>query len=171
MDIANAQSGERSEPLLSLIIITKNNGRDLARCLDSVRGLVDEIVVVDTGSTDNTREIAEGYTYKVFDFNWVNDFSAAKNYALKWATGKWVINLDADESLSKSDHQKIKDLVNLIFRLTDFKGKIVWDKTKPDGQPRRKLDVSKAKKEFGFTSKMDFKTGLKNTINWYINDK
>ena len=48
-----------------------------------------------------------------------------------------------------------------------FKGKIVWDKTKPDGQPRRKLDVSRAKKEFGFVSKVDFATGLKKTIEWY----
>ncbi len=63
---------------------------------------------------------------------------------------------------------KIKDLVTLIGKLTGFKGKIVWDKTKPDGQPRRKLDVSKAKKEFGFVSTIDFKDGLKKTIDWYV---
>ena len=64
---------------------------------------------------------------------------------------------------------KIKDLVNLISRLTGFKGQIFWDTTKPDGQPRRKLDVSRAKKAFGFTAKVDFKTGLKKTIKWYEN--
>lgn len=63
---------------------------------------------------------------------------------------------------------KIKDLVTLIKNLTDYKGKIVWDKTKPDGQPRRMLDVSFAKKEFGFKAKTKFREGLKNTIEWYL---
>jgi GDP-L-fucose synthase len=66
---------------------------------------------------------------------------------------------------------RIKDLVKLIAKLTDFKGSIVWDTSKPDGQPRRKLDVSKAKQEFGFLSKVDFETGLKNTINWYLENR
>lgn len=61
----------------------------------------------------------------------------------------------------------IKDLVSVIKKLTDFRGKIVWDKTKPDGQPRRMLDVSKAKKEFGFIAKTSFEEGLKETIEWY----
>lgn len=63
----------------------------------------------------------------------------------------------------------IKDLVSLINHYTGFKGKVVWDKTKPDGQPRRCLDISKAKKEFGFKAQTDFSTGLKETINWYLN--
>lgn len=61
----------------------------------------------------------------------------------------------------------IKDLVSTIAKLMDFRGKIKWDKTKPDGQPRRMLDVSKAKKEFGFEAKTDFEEGLKKTIQWY----
>lgn len=65
----------------------------------------------------------------------------------------------------------IKDLVTLIKKLTSFNGKIKWDKTKPDGQPKRKLDVSMAQKEFGFSAKTNFEKGLKNTINWYINNK
>jgi GDP-L-fucose synthase len=64
----------------------------------------------------------------------------------------------------------IKDLVKLIAKLTGFKGKLLWDKTKPDGQPRRKLDVSRAKKEFGFSSMVTFEQGLKQTINWYKNN-
>ena len=66
---------------------------------------------------------------------------------------------------------KIKDLAKTIAGLTGFKGKIIWDKTKPNGQPRRKLDVSLAKKEFGFSSKIDFKNGLKETIGWYLNNR
>ena len=65
----------------------------------------------------------------------------------------------------------IKDLVEKIARLTGFKGEIRWDSTKPDGQPRRCLDVSRAKKEFGFEAKIDFNTGLKETIEWYIKNK
>lgn len=62
---------------------------------------------------------------------------------------------------------KIKDLVELIAELTGFEGEIVWDTTKPDGQPRRCLDVSKAREEFGFEAKTDFREGLKKTIEWY----
>jgi len=61
----------------------------------------------------------------------------------------------------------IRDLVNLIARLTGFQGKIVWDTSKPNGQPRRLLDVSKAEKEFGFRAKVGLEEGLSRTIEWY----
>ena len=61
----------------------------------------------------------------------------------------------------------IKDLVNLIVKLTKFKGEIVWDTSKPDGQPRRMLDTTKAEKEFGFKAETSFEEGLKKTIKWY----
>lgn len=63
---------------------------------------------------------------------------------------------------------KIRTLATLIKKLTGYKGKIVWDKTKPDGQPRRMLDVSRAEKEFGFKTKTNFEKGLKSTIDWYV---
>ena len=66
---------------------------------------------------------------------------------------------------------KIKELAELIADLTGFNGNIVWDRTKPDGQPRRCLDISKAKKEFGFEAKTDFRDGLKKTIEWYIENR
>lgn len=72
------------------------------------------------------------------------------------------VNLGAGFEIS------IKDLVRMIKKLTGFKGKIVWDSSKPDGQPRRKLDVSLAKKEFGFKADMPFEKGLKETIDWYL---
>jgi len=65
----------------------------------------------------------------------------------------------------------INDLVELIVKLTGFKGKIVWDTTKPDGQPRRCLDISKVEKEFGFKAKTSFEEGLKKTIEWYLSSK
>ena len=65
----------------------------------------------------------------------------------------------------------IKDLAELISKLTEFKGEIIWDKSKPDGQPRRKLDTGRAEREFGFKAKMDFKEGLKRTIEWYKKER
>lgn len=75
------------------------------------------------------------------------------------------VNLGSDEEVS------IKDLVNLICELMNFHGEIRWDFSKPDGQPRRCLDVSLAQKEFGFKAKIDLEGGLKKTINWYINKR
>jgi len=97
--------------VLSLVIITKNNEKDLERCLKSVKGLVDEIILVDTGSSDGTKKIAAKFTDKIHDFKWTGDFSEAKNYALNLATGRWIINLDADESVSREDHGKITNLI------------------------------------------------------------
>ncbi|MBK7632424.1 MAG: glycosyltransferase family 2 protein [Ignavibacteriales bacterium] len=84
-------------PTLSLSMIVKNEERHLARCLSSVKDVVDEIVIVDTGSTDNTIEIAESFNAKIFHFDWVNDFSAARNFALTKCIGNWILYLDADE--------------------------------------------------------------------------
>ena len=65
----------------------------------------------------------------------------------------------------------IKELVELIAELTGFKGRINWDKSKPDGQPRRMLDTTKAFREFGFKAEKDFRDGLKETIEWYISTR
>ena len=70
---------------ISLCMIVKNEEKLLARCLDSVAGLMDEIIIVDTGSTDRTKEIAARYTDKIYDFEWVQDFSAARNFAFSKA--------------------------------------------------------------------------------------
>jgi GDP-L-fucose synthase len=71
------------------------------------------------------------------------------------------VNLGAGFEIS------IKELVDLIVKLTGFDGRVVWDKTKPDGQPRRMLDVSRADKEFGFSARTGFEDGLRKTIEWY----
>ena len=72
-------------------------------------------------------------------------------------------------NLGSSSEISIRDLVTLIAKLTGFKGEIVWDATKPDGQPRRKLNVDRARKEFGFESNVTFEEGLRHTIDWYEN--
>jgi tetratricopeptide (TPR) repeat protein len=85
---------------LSLVLIAKNEARCLARCLKSVRTIADETIVTDTGSTDDTVEIAGEYGATVSHFDWINDFAAARNFALAQAAGEWLLVLDADEFAS-----------------------------------------------------------------------
>jgi tetratricopeptide (TPR) repeat protein len=84
---------------LSLCTIVRNEAENLPRCLESVRDGVDEIVVLDTGSTDGTIEIAQSFGAIVEQMNWPNDFSIARNHAMQYVTGDWVLVLDADEAL------------------------------------------------------------------------
>lgn len=84
---------------LVLCAIAKNEEAALPKCLSSVKGVVDEIVLLDTGSSDRTVEIALDFGAKVYNFDWCNDFSAARNEALKYVQGDWVLVLDADEVL------------------------------------------------------------------------
>jgi glycosyltransferase involved in cell wall biosynthesis len=96
---------------LSIALIVRNEEKTLGRCLDSVRGLANEIMVVDTGSTDGTREIAAAHGARVFHFPWCDDFSAARNESLRRATGQWVLWLDADEYFDQPNLEKVKSLV------------------------------------------------------------
>ena len=75
---------------ISLCMIVKNEEKVLARCLDSIADLMDEIIIVDTGSSDNTKEIAKKYTDKIYDFAWIDDFSAARNYSFSKATKEYI---------------------------------------------------------------------------------
>ncbi len=96
-----------SEPkLLSLCMIVKNEEAHLARCLGSVAGQVDEMVVVDTGSTDRTIEIARQFGARIFQIPWRDDFAAAKNEALARARGEWILLLDADEEFLGAPAEK-----------------------------------------------------------------
>ncbi|WP_169084792.1 glycosyltransferase [Paenibacillus sp. PL91] len=95
---------------ISLCMIVKNEEEVLARCLNSVKGLVDEIIIVDTGSTDRTREIAANYTNQIFHFEWIDDFSAARNFSFLHAAGDYILWLDADDLLQEKDQEKFKAL-------------------------------------------------------------
>lgn len=92
---------------ISLCMIVKNEEDTLARCLDSVSSFVDEIIIVDTGSTDSTKQIAAGYTDNIYDFAWIEDFSAARNFAFSKATKEYLLWLDADDILSPEDAASI----------------------------------------------------------------
>lgn len=97
---------------LSLCMIVKNEEKFLEGCLKSVQGVVDEIILVDTGSTDKTLEIAKAFGAKQFLFPWTGDFSAARNEALSHATGEWILYLDADERLKSGQGKKLRHLLS-----------------------------------------------------------
>ena len=90
---------------ISLCMIVKNEEEVLARYLDCVRQLVDEIIICDTGSNDHTKEIAQQYTDRVFDFKWVDDFAAARNFSFSKATMDYILWLDADDVIEPADQQ------------------------------------------------------------------
>ena len=95
---------------ISLCMIVRDEEAVLARCLDSVQEAVDEIIIVDTGSIDRTREIARQYTEKVYDFTWCDDFSAARNYAFAQGTMDYLMWLDADDLLPLHSKQALLEL-------------------------------------------------------------
>ncbi len=121
----------------------------IKKCLDAKQAGASEITVWGTGKA--TRE-----------FLYVEDAAEAIILAAERYNKTEPVNLGAGFEIS------IKDLIALITELSDFRGRIIWDTNKPDGQPRRMLDTSKALSEFGFKAKTDFRTGLKNTIRWYM---
>jgi GT2 family glycosyltransferase/tetratricopeptide (TPR) repeat protein len=95
---------------VSLCMIVKNEEANLAACLFSAGDLVDEIVVVDTGSTDATKAVARECGARVYDFTWVDDFAAARNESLRHATGDWIFWLDGDDRVDEENRRKLKDL-------------------------------------------------------------
>ncbi len=96
---------------ISACVIVKNEIKHLPQWLDCVRKLAEEIIVVDTGSTDGTIELAQEAGVRVYHFEWIKDFSAAKNYALDQATGEWIVFLDADEYFPPEDCPKVLSLI------------------------------------------------------------
>lgn len=124
----------------------------IKKCYDAIKNNKEELVVWGTGKA--TRE-----------FLFAEDCAKAIVLATEKYDKPEPINIGSGFEIS------IKDLVNLICELMQFKGKIAWDSSKPDGQPRRCLDTSKAEKEFGFKAQTNFKEGLKKTIDWYTEEK
>jgi glycosyltransferase involved in cell wall biosynthesis len=122
--IAEKQSQKQNQPLLSLCMIVKNEQKNLGHCLKSVKDVVDEIIIVDTGSTDNCVEIAQKFNSKIIYTQWHNDFSEARNLALEMASGKWILHLDADEELNSASVNQLvtklltskADAINVVLR-------------------------------------------------------
>ncbi len=99
-------------PRVSLCIIAKNEEHRLGKCLGSVVDLVNETIVVDTGSTDSTKQIAAQHSARVFDFPWTDDFAAARNESIRHATGDWIFWLDCDHWIDEPNRQRLKALLS-----------------------------------------------------------
>ena len=121
----------------------------IKKCVDAIRNREEEIVVWGTGRA--TRE-----------FLYVKDCAEAILLATERYDRSDPVNIGAGFEIA------IKDLAELIVEITGFRGRIIWDHTKPDGQPRRMLDTSRAFREFGFKAQTQFHEGLEKTIAWYL---
>lgn len=108
--IKNSKYYSVKEPTISAALIVKNEEELLSQCLDSIKDVVDEIVVVDTGSDDRTVEIAAGYDAKIYHHAWNDDFSEARNISIGKTTGDWVLIIDADEVLLNEDILQVREL-------------------------------------------------------------
>ncbi|MGI1690245.1 glycosyltransferase [Thermoanaerobacter uzonensis] len=121
-------ASQKKKATLSLCLITKDEERNIARCINSVKDIVDEIVVVDTGSKDKTVEIAKSFGAKVIHAKWEEDFSKARNIAIENATCDWILFLDADEEIKREDVDKIRPLLNdetveaYLFKFVNYAG-------------------------------------------------
>src|SRR3989344_380542 len=108
------------KPTLSLCLIVKDEEKYLEQCLSTSKPFVDEIIIVDTGSTDKTKEIAQRFTTKIYDYVWTDDFAAARNESLRQAAGDWILILDADEIILEKDWVKILEAVN-NFKISGYR--------------------------------------------------
>lgn len=106
-----------NSPGLSVCMIVKNESANIADALASFTPFADELIVVDTGSTDNTKEIAAGFTSRIYDFEWINDFAAARNFAMSKASKSYHLWVDADDRFDSENQHRIESLK------TDFDGK------------------------------------------------
>lgn len=95
---------------ISLCMIVRDEELTLERCLTGIKGIVDEIIIVDTGSVDRTKEIAAKFTTKIYDFTWIDDFAAARNYSFSMAQMDYILWLDADDVILEEDRQLLMEL-------------------------------------------------------------
>lgn len=100
---------------ISLCMIVKNEADVLRRCLVSIADLMDEIIIVDTGSTDNTKEVAAEFTDKIYDYVWQDDFAAARNFAFSKATMEYIYSADADEVVDYFNHKRFAELKQVLL--------------------------------------------------------
>ncbi len=126
-------------PSLSLCMIVRNEADYLEECLDSVKDIVDEIIIVDTGSTDSTKEIAKRFNAKIIEHKWNNDFSEARNISLAHATKDWILVIDADETISKKDLPIIKELI----KNNEYDGYMLIQRTYTNNSTSQKWVTSK----------------------------
>lgn len=139
---------------ISLCMIVKNEEKNIRRCLSTIANLVDEIIIVDTGSTDDTVSIAKEYGAKVYFHKWNNDFSDARNASLDKATKNWILFLDADEEVDPEEYLKLKNILSLNSNLEAFHLRLVNIISNADVGDAIVLRVFKNKPEYRFEGKM-----------------
>lgn len=123
---------------LSAILIVKNEEQNLPRCLRSLSGVCDEIVVVDTGSTDGTVAIAREAGARVEFFPWNGNESDARNYSVQHATGDWLLVIDADEELSLELHEELRELMPELMKRSEIRsGSLIWENHFDGGETNR----------------------------------
>ena len=140
---------------LSICIITKNEQENIERCLKSLMPYEMEIIVADTGSIDNTKDIVQRYTDKVFDFEWCDDFAAAKNFAISKTSNDYIIMLDSDEYIDKFEES---ELIRTIGNNSDKVGRIqiknVFKKTDPCKESREWVSRIFNKKSYHYEGRI-----------------
>jgi len=126
---------------ISLCMIMRDAAKTLPRCLDSVQGLVDEIIIVDTGSLDNSIDIARAYGARVFNDPWQDDFARPRNIGIQQATKSWILILDPDEIITRQHHPAIK----MLTRAKNFDA--FWLTTRNYGQANYRIDYKFTRNE------------------------
>jgi len=154
---------------ISLCMIVINEEKHLETCLNGVKNIVSEIIIVDTGSTDQTKEIANKFKAKVYDFKWNDDFSAARNFCLQKATKDWILVLDADETISNKDLMKIKKLTENSEENKDIMGYSFIQRTYLN--ETKKLKFNYAENDFYDESKPFLGWAYRRITRLFRNDK
>ncbi len=143
--------GRKEEVELSLCMIVRNEEQNLTRCLESVKEAVDEIVILDTGSTDRTREIAAKYTDRIWEYAWQDDFAAARNASFAHASKPFVMWLDADDVVSAQDIGRLKALKEQLHGGVDAVMMPYYYAFAQDGRPSLIFDRERiVRREAGF---------------------
>jgi GT2 family glycosyltransferase/predicted Zn-dependent protease len=130
----------RRRSSVTLTMIVKNEERNLPACLATAADLVDQIVVVDTGSADGTKEVARQFGAELYEFPWVDDFAAARNECLRYATGDWIIWLDADDRLNEENRRRLAAVFDALGDEPDAYVAKVRSAMDPNGRSVRLLD-------------------------------
>lgn len=158
---------------ISLSMIVKNEEKTLERCLRSIKGIADEIIIIDTGSEDSTKEIARTFTSQVFDFEWIDDFSAARNYSFAQATMDYVLWLDADDILLAEERTKLLELKNTLAPTIDAVSMIyhtAFDSENNVTQSNRRLRLVRRSKNFTWSGVVHEDLATDSTFHYLDSD-
>jgi glycosyltransferase involved in cell wall biosynthesis len=154
-------------------MIVKNEEQSISKCLDSMKEIADEIIIVDTGSTDRTKEIITQYTDRIYDFEWIDDFAAARNYSFSLATKEYIMWLDADDQLFEEDQQKLLELKRALDHEVDsvaMEYHLAFDGQGKPAMSCRRNRLVKRSKNYGWVGPVHELLRLDNGSKVYVSD-